>query len=55
MFKGAKLLKDLRVTKSYSECSTWILFVMHTAAYNQKRKKEKNPSNFDVNVGLLLA
>ena len=37
MFKGAKLSQDLRITKSYSECSIWILSVMHTASYNQKQ------------------
>ena len=45
MFKGAKLSQDLSVTKSYFECSIWILSVMHTASYNpppkKKRKKKK--------------
>ena len=48
MFKGAKLSQDLNVTKSYFECSIWILSSMHTASYNQKKS-----SNFDVDVGLL--
>ena len=39
MFKGAKLSQDLSVTKSYFECSIWILSVMHTASYNQKKEK----------------
>ena len=49
MFKGAKLSQDLSVTKSYFECSVWILNVMHTASYNRKNKI----SNFDVDAGLL--
>ena len=49
MFKGAKLSQDLSVTKSYFECSIWILSVMHTASYN----REKKSSNFDVDTGLL--
>ena len=48
MFKGAKLSQDLSITKSYFECSIWILSVIHTASYNQQ-----NPSNFDVDAGLL--
>ena len=36
MFKGAKLSQDLSVTKSYFECSIWILNIMHTTSYNQK-------------------
>ena len=39
MFKAAKLSQDLSVTKSYFECSIWILSVMHTASYNRKKKK----------------
>ena len=46
----AKLSQDLSVKKSYFECSIWILSVMHTASYNQKKKKG---SNFDVDTGLL--
>ena len=38
MFKGAKLSEDFSVTKSYFECSNWILSVMHTASYNRKKK-----------------
>ena len=38
MFKGAKLSQDLSGTKSYFECSNWILSVMHTASYDQKKK-----------------
>ena len=38
MFKGAKLSQDLSVTKSYFECSIWILSVMHTAFYKTKQK-----------------
>ena len=49
MFKAAKLSQDLSVTKSYFECSIWILSVMHTASYNQKKKS----SDFDVDAGLL--
>ena len=41
MFKGAKLSQDLSVTKSYFECSVWILRVMHTASYNREKKKEQ--------------
>ena len=52
MFKGAKLSQDLSVTKSYFECSIWILNVMHTVPSPQK-KKQKKSSNFDVNAGLL--
>ena len=37
MFKGAKLSQDLSVTKSYFECSIWILRVMHSASYNGKK------------------
>ena len=37
MFKGVKLSQDLSVTKSYFECSIWILSVMHTASYNRKK------------------
>ena len=37
MFKGAKLSQDLSVTKSYFECSIWILSVMYTASYNRKK------------------
>ena len=48
MFKGAKLSRDLSVTKSYFECSIQILSVMHTASYNQKKF-----SNFDVDTCLL--
>ena len=40
MFKGAKLSQDLSVTKSYFECSIWILSVMHTASYKKKQKKK---------------
>ena len=49
MFKGAKLSEDFSVTKSYFECSIWILSVTHTASYNRKKKS----SNFDVDAGLL--
>ena len=49
MFKSAKLSQDLSVTKSYFECSIWILRVMHTASYTRKKKR----SNFDVDAGLL--
>ena len=49
LFKGAKLSQDLSVTKSYFECSIWILSVMHTASY----KKKKKSSNVDVDAGLL--
>ena len=38
MFKAAKLSQDLSVTKSYFECSIWILSVMHTA--NNRKKTE---------------
>ena len=38
MFRGAKLSRDLSVTKSYFESSIWILSVMHTASYNRKKK-----------------
>ena len=38
MFKAGKLSQDLSVTKSYFECSIWILSVMHTAPYNRKKK-----------------
>ena len=43
MFKAAQLSQDLTVTKSYFECSIWILSVMHTVSYNpppQKKKKK---------------
>ena len=33
MFKGTKPSQDLSVTKSFFECSIWILSVMHTASY----------------------
>ena len=46
MFKAPKLSQDLSVTKSYFECSIWILSVMHTASYN----REKKSSNFDVDA-----
>ena len=48
MFKSDKLSQDLSTTKSYFECSIWILSVMHTASYNRKTS-----SNFDVDAGLL--
>ena len=32
-----KLSQDLSATKSYFECSFWILSVMHTASYNRKK------------------
>ena len=48
MFKGAKLSQDSSVTKSYFECSIWILNVMRTASYNQRKS-----SNLDVDPGLL--
>ena len=48
MFKGAKLSQDLSVTKSYFECSIWILSVMHIAPYNQEKI-----DNFDVDAGLV--
>ena len=51
MFKGAKLSQDLSVTKSYFECSIWILSVMHTASNNRKKKEKR--SNSDVDAGLL--
>ena len=57
MFKGAKLSQDLSVTKSYFECSIWILSVMHTASYNpppKKKKKEKERVNVAVDAGLLF-
>ena len=55
MFEGAKLSHDLSVTKSYFECSVWILSVMHTASYNRKEKKKKGKksSSVDVDAGLL--
>ena len=37
MFKGAKLSRDLSVTKSCFECGIWILSVMHTASNNWKK------------------
>ena len=37
MFKCAKLSQDLSVTKSYFECSVWILCVKYTTSYNQKK------------------
>ena len=49
MLKGAKLLQDLSVTKSYFECGIWILSVMHRASYDPQKKS----SNFDVDTGLL--
>ena len=48
MFKGAELSQDLSVTKSYFECSIWILSVMHIAPYNQEKI-----DNFDVDAGLV--
>ena len=49
MLKAAKLSQDSNVTKSYFECSIWILSVMHTAPNN----REGEGSNFDVDTGLL--
>ena len=37
MFRGAKLSQDFSETKSYFECSVWILSVMHTASNNWKK------------------
>ena len=39
MFKGAKLSQGLSVTKSYFECSTQILSVMHTANNQEKQQQ----------------
>ena len=33
----AKLSQDLSVTKSYIDCSIWIISVMHTASNNQQK------------------
>ena len=44
-----QLSKDLSATKSYFECSIWIVSVMHTAFNNRK----KTHSNFDGDTGLL--
>ena len=41
MFKAAKLSEDLSVTKSYFECSIWILSIMRTVFTPPQKKKEK--------------
>ena len=51
MFKGVP--QDLSVTKSYCECSIWILSVMHIAFYNPPPPKKKKSSDLDVDAGLL--
>ena len=54
MFKGAKLSQDLSITKSYFECSIWILSVMHTAAYPPKKKKKEEKKRKKKAVILML-
>ena len=53
MFKGAKLSQVLSVTKSYLECSIWLLSVMNTVLAGNSRGVGGGSTNFDVDTGLL--